>query len=190
MPRDIMLNAFDMACIGHIQHGLWTHPRDRSTDYASLAYWMDRARLLERGLFDGLFLADVVGLYDVLGGSPDAAIRHAVQVPLLDPMLLVPAMAAVTSHLGFGVTVNLTYEAPALFARRFSTLDHLTDGRIGWNIVTGYLDSAARAMGLAAQKAHDARYNAAEEFMATAYGLWEGSWAADAVQADRVAGIY
>ena len=112
------------------------------------------------------------------------------QVPLLDPMLVVPAMAAVTRHLGFGVTVNLTYEAPALFARRFSTLDHLTDGRVGWNIVTGYLDSAARAMGLPAQLAHDARYDAAEEFMATAYALWEGSWAADAVRADRATGVY
>jgi FMN-dependent oxidoreductase (nitrilotriacetate monooxygenase family) len=190
MPRDIMLNAFDMACIGHIQHGLWTHPRDRSTDYASLAYWMDLARLLERGLFDGLFLADVVGLYDVLGGSPDAAIRHAVQVPLLDPMLLVPAMAAATTHLAFGVTVNLIYEAPALFARRFSTLDHLTGGRIGWNIVTGYLDSAARAMGLPAQAAHDDRYDAAERFMATVYALWEHSWEDAAVVRDRAAGIY
>src|SRR4051794_26407768 len=190
MPRKIRLNAFDMACIGHIQHGMWTHPRDRSTDYRRLDYWTSLARTLERGLFDGLFLADVVGIYDVLGNSPDAAIRNAVQVPLLDPMLVVPAMAAVTTHLGFGVTVNLTYEAPALFARRFSTLDHLTDGRVGWNIVTGYLDSAARAMGLSAQQAHDARYDAAEEFMATAYGLWEGSWAADAVRRDRAAGTY
>ena len=190
MPREIRLNAFDMACVGHIQHGMWTHPRDRSTDYTSIAYWMDLARTLERGLFDGLFLADVVGVYDVLGGSPDAAIRNAVQVPLLDPLLLVPAMAAVTTQLGVGVTCNLTYEAPALFARRMSTLDHLTAGRIGWNIVTGYLDSAARAMGLPAQAAHDDRYDAAEAFMATVYGLWEGSWADDAIRRDRAAGIY
>ncbi|MBK1659390.1 LLM class flavin-dependent oxidoreductase [Paracraurococcus ruber] len=190
MPKQLRLNAFDMACIGHIQQGMWTHPRDRSTDYKRLGYWTSLARTLERGLFDGLFLADVVGVYDVLGNSPDAAIHNAVQVPLLDPMLVVPAMAAVTQHLGFGVTVNLTYEAPALFARRFSTLDHLTDGRIGWNIVTGYLDSAARAMGMPAQQAHDARYDAAEQFMATAYALWESSWAADAVRADRAAGIY
>lgn len=190
MPRELRLNAFDMACIGHIQHGMWTHPRDRSTDYRRLDHWTGLARTLERGLFDGLFLADVVGLYDVLGNSPDAALRNAVQVPLLDPLLLVPAMAAATTHLGFGVTVNLTYEAPALFARRMSTLDHLTEGRIGWNIVTGYLDSAARAMGLAGQGAHDSRYDAAEQFMTTAYGLWEGSWAADAVRADRAAGLY
>lgn len=188
--REIRLNAFDMACIGHIQQGMWTHPRDRATDYLDIGHWTGMARLLERGLFDGLFLADVLGIYDVHGGSGDAAIRHGVQVPLLDPMLLVPAMAAVTRHLGFGVTVNLAWEPPALLARRFSTLDHLTRGRVGWNIVTGYLDSAARAMGLDRQMAHDDRYDMADEFMEVVYRLWEESWAADAVKRDRAAGVY
>ena len=176
MPRDIRLNAFDMACVGHIQQGLWQHPRDRSVAYGTLAYWTDLAQLLERGLFDAVFLADVLGVYDVYGGSPEAALRHAVQIPLLDPVLLVPAMAAVTSHLGFGVTVNLAYEQPFTFARRMATLDQLTSGRLGWNIVTGYLDSAARAMGFAAQMAHDDRYGLAEEFMQAVYPLWERSW--------------
>ena len=189
-PREIRLNAFDMACVGHIQQGLWTHPRDRSTGYLRLDHWTGLARLLERGLFDGLFLADVLGVYDVHGGSQDAAIRHGVQIPLLDPMLLVPAMAAATEHLGFGVTVNLAWEPPALLARRFSTLDHLTGGRIGWNIVTGYLDSAARAMGLDRQMAHDDRYDMADEFMGLVYRLWEESWAADAVKRDRASGVY
>jgi FMN-dependent oxidoreductase (nitrilotriacetate monooxygenase family) len=188
--REIRLNAFDMACVGHIQQGMWTHPRDRAGDYLSLSHWTSLARTLERGLFDGLFLADVLGVYDVHGGSQDAAVRHGVQIPLLDPMLLVPAMAAVTQHLGFGVTVNLAWEPPALLARRFSTLDHLTGGRIGWNIVTGYLDSAARAMGLDRQMAHDDRYDMADEFMSVVYRLWEESWAADAVQRDRARGVY
>ncbi|MCE2761567.1 MAG: LLM class flavin-dependent oxidoreductase [Acetobacteraceae bacterium] len=179
-----------MACVGHIQQGMWRHPRDRSADYLSLDYWMGLARLLEEGLFDGLFLADVLGIYDVHGGNGDAAIRNAVQVPLLDPMLLVPAMAAATRNLGFGVTCNLAWESPALLARRFSTLDHLTQGRIGWNIVTGYLDSAARAMGLDRQMAHDDRYDLADEYMEIVYRLWEESWAADAVKRDRAAGIY
>jgi FMN-dependent oxidoreductase (nitrilotriacetate monooxygenase family) len=190
MQGSILLNAFDMACIGHIQHGPWTHPRDRSTDYLSLDHWMGLARLLERGLFDGLFLADVLGTYDVLGGNADAAIRNAVQVPLLDPLLLVPAMAAATTHLGFGVTCATGYEHPFLLARRFSTLDHLTRGRIGWNIVTGYLDSAARAMGRPQQGQHDDRYAAAEAFMGDVYALWEGSWAGDAVKRDRARGLY
>lgn len=188
--REIRFNAFDMACVGHIQQGMWRHPRDRSADYLSLDYWMGLARLLEEGLFDGLFLADVLGIYDVHGGNGDAAIRNAVQVPLLDPMLLVPAMAAATRNLGFGVTCNLAWESPALLARRFSTLDHLTEGRIGWNIVTGYLDSAARAMGLDRQMAHDDRYDLADEYMEIVYRLWEESWAADAVKRDRAAGIY
>jgi alkanesulfonate monooxygenase SsuD/methylene tetrahydromethanopterin reductase-like flavin-dependent oxidoreductase (luciferase family) len=86
-------------------------------------------------------------VYDVLAGSPDAAIRNGAQVPLNDPLLLVPAMANVTEHLGFGVTCTLSYEPPYTFARRISTLDHLTKGRIGWNIVTGYLNSAAKGLG-------------------------------------------
>ena len=190
MKREIRFNAFDMACVGHIQQGMWTHPQDRSADYLSLDYWMGLARLLEEGLFDGLFLADVLGIYDVHGGNGDAAIRNAVQVPLLDPMLIVPAMAAATRNLGFGVTCNLAWESPALMARRFSTLDHLTKGRIGWNIVTGYLDSAARAMGLDRQMAHDDRYDLADEYMEILYRLWEESWAADAVKRDHAAGIY
>jgi FMN-dependent oxidoreductase (nitrilotriacetate monooxygenase family) len=190
VKREIRFNAFDMACVGHIQQGMWTHPRDRSADYLSLDYWMGLARLLEEGLFDGLFLADVLGIYDVHGGNGDAAIRNAVQVPLIDPMLLVPAMAAATRNLGFGVTCNLAWESPALMARRFSTLDHLTKGRIGWNIVTGYLDSAARAMGLDRQMAHDDRYDLADEYMEIVYRLWEESWAADAIKRDRASGIY
>jgi len=185
MPRQIRLNAFDMNCIGHIQHGLWAHPRDRSTHYTDLDHWVELARTLERGCFDGLFLADILGVYDVFHNSPGAAIRNAVQIPVNDPLLLVPAMAYATRNLGFGVTCNLTYEQPYTFARRISTLDHLTKGRIGWNIVTGYLDSAARAMGLAQQPEHDSRYDVAEEYMQVLYQLWEGSWEDGAVLRDR-----
>ncbi|MEO6920764.1 MAG: LLM class flavin-dependent oxidoreductase [Collimonas sp.] len=183
--KQIRLNAFNMNCVGHINHGLWTHPRDRSTEYTSIEYWTEQAKLLERGKFDGLFLADIVGVYDVYQGSADLTLRESIQLPVNDPLLLVSAMAAVTKHLGFGVTVNLTYEAPYLFARRMSTLDHLTRGRVGWNIVTGYLDSAARAMGLSEQPEHDARYERAEEFMQVLYKLWEGSWEEGAVLRDR-----
>ncbi len=184
------LHAFDMACVGHIQQGMWRHPRDRSAEYLDLGHWVRLARTLERGLFDGLFLADVLGVYDVYEGSAAAALRDAVQAPLLDPMLLVPAMAHATEHLGFGVTANVSYEAPYAFARRMSTLDHLSRGRAGWNVVTGYLDSAARAMGLERQAAHDARYDQADAFMAAVYALWEGSWAEDAVVRDRARGVY
>ncbi len=188
--RQIRLNAFDMATPGHIQQGMWTHPRDTASNYARLDYWTGLARLLERGLFDGLFLADVLGVYDVYGGSPAAALHGGVQVPLLDPLLVVPAMAAATTHLGFGVTSNTAYEAPYLFARRMSTLDHLTGGRIGWNIVTGYLDSAARALGFDSQMRHDDRYDLADEYMDAVYALWEGSWAEDAVKRDTAGRVF
>ncbi|MSO99587.1 MAG: LLM class flavin-dependent oxidoreductase [Acetobacteraceae bacterium] len=188
--REIRLNAFDMACVGHIQHGMWTHPSDQSSGYTSLDRWVSLARLLERGMFDGLFLADIIGVYDVFGGTPAAALRSAAQIPLIDPLALVPAMAHATTHLSFGVTCNLAYEPPYLFARRMATLDHLTQGRIGWNIVTGALDSAARAMGFAQQMAHDDRYDFAEEFMRVVYALWEGGWKDDAVVRDRAGGVY
>ena len=187
--RQIRLHAFEMACVGHIQQGLWRHPRDRAVDYTSLDHWVSLARTLERGLFDGLFLADVLGVYDVYGGSPDAAVRHAVQVPNLDPAMLVPAMAHATRHLGFAITANTGAEHPFVFARRMSTLDHLTGGRIGWNVVTGYLDSAARALGLPQQADHDARYDAADDFLRAARALWEESWEDGAVLRDR-AGDY
>ena len=190
MTKEILLNAFDMNTVGHIQHGMWRHPRDQSHRYSELSYWTDLAKTLERGLFDGIFLADVLGVYDVLGGGPEAAIRNAVQIPLADPMLLIPAMASVTEHLGFGVTCTTTYEPPFLFARRMSTLDALTKGRIGWNIVTGYLDSAARAMGLATQVPHDERYDWADDYLDTVYRLWEASWDDDALLMDRNVGFY
>src|SRR5215217_3698954 len=190
MKKQIRLNAFDMNCVGHIQHGLWTHPRDRSTAYNTIEYWQHLARTAERGKFDGIFLADIIGVYDVYKGSPAPSLANAVQVPVNDPLLVVPVMAAATKHIGFGVTANLTYETPYLFARRMSTLDHLTGGRIGWNIVTGYLDSAARAMGAARQTAHDDRYDVAEEYMDVVYKLWEGSWEDDAVVRDRASGVF
>src|SRR5204863_9346600 len=188
--REIRLNAFEMNCVGHQSPGLWAYPRDRSVNYTDLDYWTGLAKTLERGKFDGIFLADVLGIYDVYGGSPDAALRHAVQVPVNDPVLLIPAMAQVTEHLGFGVTSTLSYEPPYPFARRMSTLDHLTKGRAGWNIVTGYLNSAAAGMGLKVQPRHEERYAIAEEYMRVVYQLWEGSWEDGAVLRDRERRIF
>jgi len=188
--KQILLNAFNMNCVGHINHGLWTHPRDQSQDYRTIEYWTSLACTLERGLFDGLFIADIVGVYDVYRGNVDVTLRESIQLPVNDPLLLVSAMAAATRHLGFGVTVNLTYEQPYLLARRFSTLDHLTRGRIGWNVVTGYLDSAARAMGLAQQLPHDERYDRADEYLEVLYKLWEGSWEEGAVRRDKAARMF
>jgi FMN-dependent oxidoreductase (nitrilotriacetate monooxygenase family) len=186
----MQIYAFDMNCVGHINHGLWTHPRDTSLSYTDLDYWTDFARTAERGKLDGIFLADIVGVYDVYKGGAETVIRTGAQIPVNDPIIPLSAMAYVTKHLGFGVTVNTTYEPPFLFARRMSTLDHLTKGRIGWNVVTGYLDSAARSMGMERQPDHDLRYDAAEEYLEVVYKLWEGSWDDDAVKRDRAAGVF
>lgn len=190
MTRPIRLNAFDMNCVAHQSPGLWRHPEDQSWRYKDVRYWTELARLLERGRFDGLFIADVLGVYDVYGGTAEAAIRQGAQVPVNDPALLVSAMAHVTEHLGFGMTASLSFEHPYPFARRMSTLDHLTDGRIGWNVVTSYLDSGARNLGQANQLAHNDRYDVADEYLEVCYKLWEGSWEDDAVLRDAERGIF
>jgi FMN-dependent oxidoreductase (nitrilotriacetate monooxygenase family) len=176
--------------VSHITHGLWPLPGNNRERFADLDYWLELAQLLEHGGFDGIFLADVIGAYDVFRGGPETALREGLQSPNLDPLLLVPAMAAVTERLGFGVTFSTTYEPPFAFARRMSTLDHLTKGRIGWNIVTSYLPNAACNFGLSDEVPHDERYRRAEEYLDVLYKLWEGSWDDDAVIADREARIF
>lgn len=190
MKKIIRFNAFQINAANHQSPGLWRHPRDQGANYTSMAHWIALAQLAERGLFDAIFIADVLGVYDVYQGNVDAALKHAIQVPLNDPMALVPVMASATKHLGFGVTCSLTYEHPYSFARRMSTLDHLTNGRVAWNIVTGYLDSAARNLGLSQQLSHDERYDLADEYLDVVYKLWEKSWEDDAVQRDKVSGVF
>jgi len=189
-PRRLLLNAFSMNCVSHIQQGLWTRDDTRQREYASLEPWMELAKLLERGRFDALFLADVAGLYDIYKGGPDTVIREAMQVPVNDPMLLIPALATVTEHLGLAFTSSVYQAHPFTFARQLSTLDHLTGGRVAWNIVASYLPNGAANLGYDGLPAHDARYDRADEYLEVCYKLWEGSWEDDAVLADRAAGVY
>jgi FMN-dependent oxidoreductase (nitrilotriacetate monooxygenase family) len=189
-PKQLFVNLFEMACVSHITHGLWPLPGNNRERFDDIGYWLELAQLLEHGGFDGIFLADVIGAYDVFRGGPETALREGLQSPNLDPLLLVPAMAAVTERLGFGVTFSTTYEPPFAFARRMSTLDHLTKGRIGWNIVTSYLPNAARNFGLDGEIPHDERYRYADEYLDVLYKLWEGSWDDDAVVADREARVF
>ncbi|NUH38765.1 NtaA/DmoA family FMN-dependent monooxygenase [Streptomyces samsunensis] len=188
--RPLIFNAFEMTGVGYYAHGTWTHPRSRREGFTDLAFWLERARQFEEGLFDAVFFADVLGVYDVYRQSADPAIRNAVDFPLLDPVTVIPAMAAVTRHLGFAVTVSTTYEHPYPHARRFASLDHLTGGRIGWNVVTSYLPNAARNFGLSEMPGHTARYARAEEFLEVSYKLWEGSWLDDAVLYDKENTVY
>lgn len=185
VKKRIIMQAFVMGCGGHMSIGQWRHPDDHSSEVTDLEHWTSIAKLLERGQFDALFLADVLGGYDAYGGNMNSAVKTGTQFPVLEPTLLVPAMAAVTKNLCFGVTVSTTYEHPFQLARRFSTLDHLTRGRVAWNVVTSYLESAAKNMGLDTQVPHDTRYEIAHEYMDVVYALWESSWAPDALVYDK-----
>ncbi len=188
--KQIHLNAFEMNCVGHLAHGMWRHPEDTRQRYTELDFWTGEARLLEEGCFDAMFLADVIGTYETAPGDSDRSIRTAFQVPVNDPLLLVPAMALATERLAYVVTISTTYEPPFAHARRMTTVDHLTKGRVGWNVVTSYLSNAARNFGLPDQIAHDERYDRADDFLEVCYKLWEGSWDEGAVLRDREAGVF
>ncbi|MBL0371706.1 LLM class flavin-dependent oxidoreductase [Rhizobium sp. KVB221] len=190
MARTIRFNAFDMNCVGHQSPGLWKHPRDKSWKYKDLDYWQDLARTLERGIFDGIFIADVIGYYDVYKGSNYHAIEQAAQIPVNDPLQLAAPIALATEHLGIGITASTSFEHPYTFARRLSTADHHTKGRVGWNIVTSYLESGAKNIGQGGLRGHDNRYEVAEEYVEVLYKLFEGSWEEGAVQRDPIRGIF
>jgi FMN-dependent oxidoreductase (nitrilotriacetate monooxygenase family) len=183
-------NAFDMNCVGHQSPGLWAHPRDRSWQYKDLDYWTDLARTLEKGFFTAIFIADVVGYYDVYQGNARAAIQNGVQIPVNDPLQIAGPVAQATKHIGIGVTASTSFEHPYTFARRIATADHYTKGRVAWNIVTSYLESGARNVGDNGLSQHDNRYEVAEEYLEVVYKLLEGSWEDGAVVRDRARHIF
>ncbi|OJJ44109.1 hypothetical protein ASPZODRAFT_122387 [Penicilliopsis zonata CBS 506.65] len=188
--RQILLNAFDMSTVGHLSPGQWKNPKDKSAAKRRLDYWIELAKLLERGGINALFLADTYGGYDTYEGKVDECIRRAAQWPVTDPTIPISAMAAVTKNLAFGITSSTSFEPPFLLAKRFSTLDHLTNGRIGWNIVTSWKKSAFKAIGLDSPIEHDERYLQADEYLRVLYKLWEGSWAPDALSPDPATDSY
>ncbi|CRK43188.1 hypothetical protein BN1723_016129 [Verticillium longisporum] len=182
--KQILLNAFDMSTVGHLSPGQWKNPVDKSASKRDLQYWIDLAKLLERGGINALFLADTYGGYDTYEGSLDNCIRRAAQWPMTDPTIPISAMAAVTKNLSFAITASTSFEPPFLLAKRFSSLDHFTRGRIGWNIVTSWKKSAFKAIGIDSPTPHDERYEQADEYLRVLYKLWEGSWADDAIKPD------
>lgn len=184
------LNILTQCTPSPMLDGLWRHPADRSaTGYRSLDYWQWMTRRLEDACVDALFFADIHGVFDVYGGSWHAAVRHGVQVPVLDPLPVVAALAAATRSLGLAVTYSTSYHAPYQCARLFSTLDHLTGGRIGWNIVISDI-RLGEAAGLCTDVPHDERYDRADEYVTLTRRLWEDSWEDGAVVLDRTADVY
>jgi FMN-dependent oxidoreductase (nitrilotriacetate monooxygenase family) len=190
MSKKIIFNAFEMNCVGHQSPGLWAHPRDRSWQYKDLEYWVDLAKTLEEGFFTAIFIADVVGYYDVYNGDAKAAVQNGVQIPVNDPLQIAGPVAQATKHIGIGITSSTSFEHPYTFARRIATADHYTKGRVGWNIVTSYLESGAKNVGDKGLIRHDNRYEVAEEYLEVIYKLLEGSWEEGAVVRDREKRIF
>jgi FMN-dependent oxidoreductase (nitrilotriacetate monooxygenase family) len=182
--------AFVMNTTGHIIQGTWRRPSARQADFNRLDLWVDLAKTLERGGFDAIFFADVVGLYAPYRGDERKYVEAGLQVPSNDPSVLASAIAYATDHLGIAFTASILQEHPFNFARRISTLDHASGGRVAWNIVTNYLPNASRNFGLDGLTKHDERYVWADEYVEVTYKLWEGSWEDDALLQDRDNGVH
>ena len=170
--------------------GSWRHPDNRAIDYLDLDHWTRLAKKLEDGGFDFLFFADSYG-YPTLGDEViDLALTEANNIPGPDPIVLLSAIAAATERLGIISTASTLIDKPQVLARRFATLDHLTKGRVGWNIVTGSGQASSARLFGEAMTPHDERYAIAEDHVQLSLKLWEGSWEDDAVRADKEAGVY
>ncbi|EME41927.1 hypothetical protein DOTSEDRAFT_177344 [Dothistroma septosporum NZE10] len=188
--KRILLNFFDYACTGsHMSPGQWRDPSDQGHTKDRLTYWTNLAQLAERGKIAFIFFADSYGEQDIYGNNSDPQLRAGNQIASLDPMVLISAMAAVTKSVGFGVSASTSYLNPYLLARTMSSLDHVTRGRVAWNIVTSWAKSAALALGQDDVVPHDERYAMADEYMDVCYKLWESGWADDAVVWDHEKGV-
>lgn len=188
-PR-LILNAFTMNTATHVSYGSWRNPQTRSLEFDQLDVWVDLVKLLERGKFDSVFFADVVGLYDDYRGGWETYVREGLQIPNHDPSAIISALALSTEHLGLVITSSVLQDHPFSFARKISTLDHASKGRIGWNVVTSALQNSARNFGLTEREEHDERYQWAEEYTEVVYKLWEGSWEDGALVRDRERGVH
>ncbi len=190
MSRRMHLTGFMAHCPAPHTQMSWIHPQEKMPYvWHEPEYWQTIARTLERGKFDMFFFADQWAGYEAYQESLEPTIKYAVQYPVHDPVVLIPALAAVTEKLGFAVTMSVTYYPPFLLARKLSSLDHVTKGRIGWNIVTSFHESEARNFGLETMIPRDERYDRADEYMEVCHQLWN-SWEPDAVCMDMQRGIF
>ncbi|MET9116405.1 LLM class flavin-dependent oxidoreductase [Streptomyces longwoodensis] len=178
MPRQLHLNAFLMTT-GH-HEASWRLPESDPSAHVDLAHYVRLARTAERGTFDSLFLADGPQLWSSVAQRPAGA---------LEPLTLLTALATATEHIGLIATASTSYNSPYNLARKFASLDIISGGRAGWNIVTTAGAEAARNFGLDAEPAHAERYARAAEFLDVALKLWD-SWEDDAIVADKAAGVW
>jgi FMN-dependent oxidoreductase (nitrilotriacetate monooxygenase family) len=176
--RQLHFNAFLMSS-GH-HEAAWRLPESNPYANFDLAHWRNLAQIAERATFDSVFLADSPALWNSAKHRPAGA---------LEPTVLLTALATVTSRIGLIATASTTYNAPYNLARRFASLDHISGGRAGWNIVTTAEQTSAQNFGLADRPSHRERYQRAAEFVDVSARLWD-SWEDDAELGDKAAGIY
>jgi FMN-dependent oxidoreductase (nitrilotriacetate monooxygenase family) len=186
--RKMHLVAFLLAGPTAHHHGAWRHPEADLGVFTP--QWHEHiARVLEQGKFDSLFFADILGLYDLFGGSFASILRCGGQMGLLDPIPLLSIMSRATSHIGLGATLSSTFYPPYHLARTLGTLDLMSGGRVAWNVVASHGHLEAQNFGIAELPARDTRYDYADEVVEAVCRLWE-SWDEDALVLDKQRGIY
>ncbi|KAH8781852.1 monooxygenase [Hyaloscypha finlandica] len=194
--KQIHINFFEMTCTGnHMAVGLWQNEGDNSRTKDTIDYYMWMAKLADKGKISCIFFADTYGGTYTIGDiylirKSDAAYRSGGSVGQTDPTVWVSAMAAVSKNVSFGITGSTSYINPFILARTWSTLDHATQGRVAWNVVTSYSNASAKAMGKDSITPKHLRYEEAHEYMELCYSLWEGSWEDGAQTWKRPEGAY
>ena len=178
-----------MPTIAHNDYGIWAHPESQKHRFRETAFWRELAKTCEEAKMDAIFFADGLGIADAYTGSMDVSLREGMHVPTLDPVIVAASAMSATTNLGWATTVATTFEPPFGHARRMATMDHITEGRAGWNVVMSFLKNAEENFGVDAGLSH-LRYDRAEDFMDVCYKLWEASWDDDAVVADRDTQLY
>ena len=187
--RQMHLVAFLMTGPTCHHHGAWRHPETDIDDILSPTRYEHIARVLEAGKFDSLFFADVLGLYDLYEGKYDTMVGRGGQVCLLDPAVILPMMARVTSRIGLGTTYSSTFNHPYQIARMFGTLDHLCGGRAAWNVVASTSTLEAQNFGLAEMPGRAERYDRADEVLEACFALWD-TWEDGALLLDKASGAF
>ena len=184
-----------MALVGFLQAqnctnlpSSWRHPDSRS-DFMSADYYQAIARILEAGKFHMAFFDDRLAMPDRYGNDHAHTVEYGIRCVKMDPLIVLTTMGMVTTKLGLGSTCSTTYYEPFDVARRFATLDLMSGGRAGWNVVTSLNDGEAHNMGRGEVLEHDLRYDRADEFMQVVLGHWD-AWQDDALIVDKTSGRF
>ncbi|MBY6412253.1 LLM class flavin-dependent oxidoreductase [Rhodococcus sp. BP-252] len=189
MSRELHLAGFLIASHVTHSHAAWRHPASE-TDYLGPDYYTRVAKTLERGKFDFLFFADLLATPVRYGNDIRVPLSSGTQASAtIDPSLVAAVLAGVTDKIGLAITKSTTYFHPYELARIFATLDHLSRGRAGWNVVTSLNQAEAQNFGIENHLGHDERYARAQEFLEVAYKLW-GSWERDALVQNKESGLF